>query len=43
MILNLLRSISRLSDRLSSRDDFAEIVAQRPSFAEWIVMVGGAM
>ncbi len=43
MILNLLRSVSRLSDRLSSRSDYAEIVAEKPSFAEWIVMVAGAM
>ena len=43
MILNLLRSVSRFSERLSSRDDYAELVATRPSFAEWIAMVGGAM
>ena len=43
MILNLLRSVSRLSHRLSSRGDYAEIVAQRPNFAGWIMMVGGAM
>ncbi len=42
MILNLIRSVSRLSDRLLNRDD-AEIVGTRPSFAECIVMVGGAM
>lgn len=43
MTLNLFRFASRLSNQLSSRDDYAEIVATRPSFAEWIVMVGGAM
>ena len=42
MVLSLLRSISRLSDRFPTHDD-AEIVGTRPSFAECIVMVGGAM
>ena len=43
MTLNLFRFVSRPFHQLSSRDDYAEIVATRPRFAAWIVTVGGAV
>ena len=40
MMLDLLRSLSRLTDRLSKADDNPDIGASRLGFADWIAMVG---
>lgn len=39
----LVRFTSRLSGWFGPDDAHAEAVAIQPSFAEWIVMVGGAL